>query len=261
MTRLPNLTLVLSIAAVAATGCSAEPTGVGGAPMVVGRSAQPSQAVPAQTADSSPLPSPEPLSADEAWAMLIPGDPASISYRSPAALMRASDVVVLATMGELIEGPDFTVTSETGRVDIVHQASLTLKVERVIRGTVKTREPGTLTLRTWFGVGDPGGYDYADTFASLAASPMSGRGVFFLANMAALNTRSGGPPDHPAADPYAYQIQGGQGFLRDVGGRIEPPRLSEDALFTMAGRWQEDLRGQPFDQAVRSLEAIAAESP
>ena len=193
--------------------------------------------------------------------MLIPGDPASISYRSPAALMRDADLVVIATTGELIEGPDFTVTNESGRVAIVHLASLTLNVERVLRGTVKTREPGTLTLRMWLGVGDPGGNDYADTFESLAASPISGRGVFFLANLAALNTRMGGPPDHPAVDPYAYQIQGGQGFLRDVGGRVEPPRLSEDALFTMAGRWQEDLRGQPFDALVRSLDAIAAETP
>lgn len=104
--------------------------------------------------------------------MLIPGDPASISYRSPAALMRDSDVVVLATVGELTEGPDFT--DEYGNV--IHLASLTLNVERVIRGTVKTREPGTLTLRTWLGVGDPGGNNYADTLTSLATSSLSGKG-------------------------------------------------------------------------------------
>ena len=255
MHRLRVLSLVAIVAA-AAAGCTAAPAGAGGA-AAGGPSLRPSQSTPTQPSDPSPATSIEPLSADEAWAMLIPGDPASISYRSPAALMRDADLVVVATTGELTEGPDFT--DEYGNV--IHLASLTLNVERVLRGTVKTREPGTLTLRTWLGVGDPGGYDYADTFASLATSPISGRGVFFLANMAALNTRMGGPPDHPAADPYAYQIQGGQGFLRDVGGRVEPPRLSEDALFTMAGRWQEDLRGQPFDALVRSLDAIAAETP
>lgn len=260
MTRRRDLALA-SILAIAAAGCSVEPAGGGSAPAVGIPSARPSQAAPPQPSDPSPAPSLAPLSADEAWAMLIPGDPASVSYRSPAALMRDSDVVVMATVGELTDGPDFTTPGGTGAGSIVHLASLTLNVERVLRGTVKTREPGTLTLRIWLGVGDPGGYDYADTFASLATSPISGRGVFFLANMAALNTRMGGPPDHPAADPYAYQIQGGQGFLRDVGDRVEPPRLSEDALFTMAGRWQEDLRGQPFDALVRSLDAIAAETP
>jgi len=186
--------------------------------------------------------------------MLIPGDPAAISYRSLAALVRDADLVVVASADEVSDGPDFE--DEYG--NIVHLASLTMRVEQVVRGSIRTLQPGSLTVRTWLGVGDPGGYDYADLFAQLAASPPTGRAVLFLANMQSLNRRMGGPPDHPAADPNAYQILGGQGFLRDRGGRVEPPQLSEDALATMAGRWQEELRGRPFDEVVRAVEAVAA---
>jgi hypothetical protein len=136
-----------------------------------------------------------------------------------------------------------------------------LNVEQVIRGVVRTKVPGSITLRTWLGVGDPGGYDYGDDFARLAASRPSDRGLFILANMAEWARKVGGSPDHPTADPYVYQILGGQGFLRDVGGLALPPRLCDDALATMAGTWQEDLRGRPFDETVRALEAIAALQP
>ena len=189
--------------------------------------------------------------------MLIPGDPASISYPSLATLARDADAIVIASPGALVKGPDFT--DEYGNV--IYLASLTLNVERVFRGTVSTREPGLLTLRFGLGVGDPGGYDYGDNFSRLVASHLSGRAIFFLANMAALNKRMGGPADHFQADPYAYQILGGQGFLRDVNARIEPPALSPDTLATMAGTWQSDLRGRPFAEVVQSLDRIAKLNP
>lgn len=211
-------------------------------------------ATAADMATVAPSTSLEPLSADQAWAMLIPGDPASISYPSLAAIVSDADVVVIASPGKLVKGPDFT--DEYGNV--IYLASLTLNVERVISGTVATKAPGTLTLRTWLGVGDPGGDNYGAEFARLVASRPSGRAVFFLANMAALNKRMGGPPDHPAADPYAYQILGGQGFLRDVGGQTEPPQLSEDALNRMAGRWQLALTGRRFVEVVAEIAATNA---
>ncbi len=234
--------------AVVAAGCVASP---GAAATTPNGTVNPTPSPAAATATVEPWPSLAPLSADEAWAMLIPGDPASISYPSLVAITRDADAVVIATPGELVKGPDFT--DESGNV--IYLASLRLNVERVIRGTVKTTEPGTLTLRTWLGV-DPGGYDYGAEFARLVASQPSGRGVFFLANMAALNERMGGPSDHFQADPYAYQILGGQGFLRDVGGLAEPPRLSDDALDIMAGTWQTALRGRSFDEVVAEIATI-----
>ena len=95
----------------------------------------------------------------------------------------------------------------------------------------------------------------------MLADPPRGRTVFFLSNMAEWVRKLGGSLEQPSADPYAYQVLGGQGFLRDLGGRGQPARLSDDALATMAGTWQEDLRGRPFDETVRALEAIAARKP
>ncbi len=244
--------------AVTSAGCVASSgAGVASPDLDAGLTASiaPATATAADMATVAPSTSLEPLSADQAWALLIPGDPASISYPSLAAIVRDADVVVIASPGKLVKGPDFT--DEYGNV--IYLASLTLNVERVLSGTVRTKEPGTLTLRTWLGVGDSGGDGYGAEFARLFASRPSGRAVFFLANMAALNKRMGGPPDHPAADPYAYQILGGQGFLRDIGGRTEPPQLSEDALTGMAGRWQIALRGRLFDEVVAEIATIEAD--
>lgn len=255
MTRLSGLALVVLALATGTAACVAPSAG---AP--AGTLSSPSPAVPASTPPDSAavaLPSLEPLSADEAWAMLIPGDPTSISYRSPAALMRDADLVVVGRLGGVRAGPD-----NADKYGVVaYLASVTLDVERVIRGTLVTREPGTLTLWVVIGIGD-GGSDFSAQVDQFATSvPRGERAVLFLVNMAAKAGRNDFPADDPQADPYAYQILGGQGFLRDVGGRVEPPGLSADALAIMAGRWQEDLRGRPFDQVVRSLEAIAAGTP
>jgi len=181
---------------------------------------------------------------------LIPGDPAAVSYPSIAAIASDADVVVVGTPGRLTKGPEFV--DEYGNT--VYLASLSLRVERVIFGNVQTKEPGTLTIRTWLGVGDKDN-DFESEFARIAAAPLSGRAIFFLANMAALNQRMGGPKDHPSADPYAYQILGGQGFLREVAGKAEPPRLPAEALAAMAGRWQIDLKGRSFDEVVELVAA------
>jgi len=202
------------------------------------------------------VPSLEALSVEDAWAMLIPGDPASISYPSLSAIARDADVVVVATPGELVKGPanadEYGITA--------YMATLTLNIERVVRGKVNSRQPGTLALWVLLGVGDSR-YDYQAEFDRLLGNVPRGRTIFFLSNMAEWTRKFGGSPDQPAADPYAYEVLGGQGFLRELNGKLEPARLSNDALATMAGRWQEDLRGRPFDETVRALEAIAAATP
>lgn len=244
---------LLVAGALVAGGCVASSGAIAPSPNLEA-SPTPSFGAVAPTTSPAPPPSPEPLSPDQAWALLIPGDPAAISYPSLEAIVRAADLVVVASPTNLVKGPDFT--DEYGNV--IYLVSLTLDVERVLSGSVATKEPGSLTLRTWLGVGDPGGDAYEAEFERLIDCRPSGRAVFFLANMAAENERMGGPPDHPAADPYAYQILGGQGFLRDVAGRVERPQLSEDALRRMAGRWQLALQGRSFDEVVAEVAALAA---
>lgn len=256
LTQIRKLALLVFFSAIGTAAC-VSPSAGGALPPRGDPSPGSSQTASAPAIDPTPVLSLAPVTPDDAWAMLIPGDPASISYPSLAELARDADAVVIASPGALVKGPDFT--DEYGNV--IHLATLTLNVERLIRGSIKTRQPGTLALWISLGVGDPGGYDYAEYFARLLDAKPSGRAIFHLKNMAAWNEKMGGPADHPQADPYAYQILGGQGFLRDVNARIEPPALSPDTLATMAGTWQSDLRGRPFAEVVQSLDRIAKLNP
>jgi hypothetical protein len=214
----------------------------------------PSFGAVAPTTSPAPPPSPEPLSPDQAWALLIPGDPAAISYPSLEAIVRAADLVVVGRLGNLAYGP--TNADEYGVIG--YMTSLSVEVDRVLLGAPRSRVPGTVTLWVVLGLGDRS-YDYRPEFERLSAAISRGeRAIFFLVNMAEKASRNGFPLDDPQADPYAYQILGGQGFLRDVAGRVEPPQLSEDALGRMAGRWQLALRGRPFDEVVAEIAALAA---
>lgn len=253
MTR--TLVLLLAIAALSGAACTS-PSAGGAASLPDLRTAVPSASAVPPTPEPSPPPSLAPLSEQEAWIHLIPGDPASISYPSLAAITRDSDLVVVATPGEIVRGP--ANKDEFGMA--AYMATLTLNIEQVIRGKISSRQPGSVALWVLLGAGEAE-YDYQAEFERYEASVPRGRTIFFLSNMAAKAERNGFPTDDPQADPYAYQVLGGQGFLREVGGRLQPAQLSDDALMTMAGRWQEDLRGRPFDDVVRTLEAIAAATP
>ena len=252
MTRKRHFGLVVLVAGVTIAACTSPSAGEGAASIGSVPSAEPPQAPSPPSVESSSEPPLAPLSADEAWAKLIMGDAGAVSYPSLAASARDADAIVIASPGKLVKGPDHK--DEYGNV--IHLATLKLNIERVIQGTIITRHPGMLTLQIWLGVGGPDGYDYSDHFERLVASRPSGRAILLLANAAVWNKKFGGPADHFMADPYFYQINGGQGYLRDVNGLIEPPRVSEEALATMAGTWQSDLRGGPFEAAVHALEAL-----
>lgn len=233
---LPALGLLLA-ACVAAPG--ATPSGV------VHASATPGSPVPA-----SPTPLPV-LAPEEFWAALVPGDPAAISYPSLDAIVRAADVTLVARLGELQRGPVF--------VDEYDMASywglLTLEVEDIVRGSAKMRSKGAVTVLVLLGVGRPG-ESFEDRYPQLAESKPAGRGVFFLSNMAAWVERFGGDPDSAEADPYLHEVLGGQGYLREVDGVVQPPLLTSDELDAMAGTWQEALRGADFDDVVAEIAAL-----
>ena len=252
MTRKRQSALIVLAAAMTLAGCTSPSTGAGPASISAVPSAGPPQAPSPPSVDSSSEPPLAPLSADETWAKLIMGDPGAVSYPSLAAIARDADAIVIASPGKLVKGPDH----KDAYGNVIYLATLTLNIERVIQGTIITRQPGTLTLQIWLGVGGPDGYDYSDHFERLVASGPSGRAILFLANAAVWNKKFGGPTDHFMADPDFYQINGGQGYLRDVNGLIEPPRVSEEALATMAGTWQSDLRGRSFEDAIHALEAL-----
>ncbi|MDA8237358.1 MAG: hypothetical protein M0T75_05665 [Chloroflexi bacterium] len=241
-------TLALLIAIVALTGgCVASPGGLqpsAGSPNEV-----PSATVPRGPGETqSALAA---LSPEDFWTALVPGDPAAVSYSSMEAILADADAVVLASLGNLTRGPAYA--DKYGNVS--YWGVLTLEVDRVLHGSLDTKTPGTVALLVFLGVG--GATDtYDDRLAQLMAAKPAERGIFFLSNMAEWVRRSGGATDLPEADPHLCEVLGGQGFLRDVGGLVEPPHLSPDQLATMAGRWQEALRGRPFAEVVSAIAAV-----
>ena len=132
MNRVRAIATLAFIGLLAGAGCAS--------PLVVDETTSGDRSYPSQFPRITPAPvgAPKPvfsllpLTDDEAWAMLIPFDPASISYPSLAAIAGDADAVVIASPGELVKGPTFV--DKYG--NDIYLASLTLDVERVIRGMV-----------------------------------------------------------------------------------------------------------------------------
>lgn len=238
-----GLGLLVAVALVAG-GCVASP-GAGPASPNETLVLSPSENAPAP-ASLEPLPSIPQMSAGEFWAELVPGDPGAITYASLQAIVKDASAVVVASLGELERGP--TYADEYGNV--IYFGALTLKVQRVLYGDVTTKNPGTAKVLILLGVGDAT-YAFEDRLASLQAAIPVERGIFFLVNMVDWVARTGGDASRPEADPYSYEVLGGQGFLRDVGGKVQPP------LWSTSG-WPQSLRGRVFDEVVAQIAAIVA---
>lgn len=203
-------------------------------------------AAPATAPPTQPAPSLTPMTAEEFWANLFDGDPDFATCPSLQAAMD-SDAIVVGSFAGLERGP--TYTDEYGNV--IFMGALTLKVDRVLHGEVKTKTPGTLVvlLNLGFAFAEHEPDPWQDRLASLQAAMPPGRGVFFLANMAAWVAKTGGDSKRSEADPYLYMVLSSQGYLRDVSGKVEPPSWH-------ASGWPESLRARSFNEVVNEIAGI-----
>ncbi len=237
-----SLALVVAVA-VGTAGCVARPAGAPPSPTATAAAI----AAPATAPATQPAPSVAPMTAEEFWASLFAGDPDFATYPSLQALATDSDAVVVGSFAGLETGP--TYAGEYGGAIVM--GALTLKIDRVLHGEVQTKTPGTLVVLLLLGFrfagheADP----WQERLASLQGAMPAGRGVFFLANMAAGVAKTGGDPKRPEADPYMYQVMSSQGYLRDVAGKVEAP------IWHTSG-WPESLRGRSFEDVVIEIERI-----
>jgi hypothetical protein len=182
-----------------------------------------------------------PLTAAEAWELLISGEPEAVTHDSIAAIKAASSAVVVGRISAVVAGPDFL--DEYGNVS--HNATVLVDIEDVLDGEVVEAEPGRMKLRTVVSFGSRVRPN-RDLVERLVASLPRERALFFVENVSERLDRMGVPPTNPRHDPEAYRVLGGFGFIRDVDGAAEPPAW-------VASRWPADLRGRPFDEVVAEI--------
>jgi hypothetical protein len=175
---------------------------------------------------------------------MIPGDPEAIAYESLQGLARASDLVLVGRVSELVAGP----TVEDPYGNMIYWATTKLRVDEVLIGDLRTEESGTVAVWMLLGVGDKT-HDFAERYSQLAASLPSDRVVLFLSNNEEWAKQYGTPLDSPEADPMGYRILGGQGYLRELNDKVKIPARP-------VGDWPRSLDGTDFEELLDDIRAM-----
>ncbi len=125
-------------------------------------------------------------------------------------------------------------------------ATITLKVAKVLCGTLPPDVSGTIPVVTFLGDGPTGAASpYTGFIAKLKASMPNERGVFFLQNLVAYYSRFD-PTAKERYDPTVYQVTSVQGLFRDAAGVAQLPA-------TASGSWITTYAGKPFETVVAQL--------
>ncbi len=220
--------IVAAAAALIAGGCSS----LGGLPSPV--TVHP----PGATAGATPGPTGEvfitgPYSPAEFWLYVVPGGENVEHYETLGAMTKAADAVVLGTVTAIRTDPEHYKSLD---LQGMMYATLTLKVEATLSGTLHEAAPGELNLAIF--MTDPRQYD------RFAARLPAERAIFFLRNglAEAIAVKQTPLPD----DAIYYRVVSMQGLIRDVHGVAvpvtEPPFLAT-------------LKGEPFDRVVAQVKA------
>lgn len=227
-----------------ATACTGDPTG--GSPTIGGGHGEPvtgAASSPSPSTSSLPsLPTLPELTPDQFWPRLVNGDPEAVTYNSIADIARDSDAVVVGTVQAVEKGPNLT--DQYGTVG--YCATAIVIVERGVSGRQKPSPSDSIRIWAFLGAGDAS-YDFSDVYAQLASSIPDERALFFLANTVSWAERIGAEDSDAMVDPEAYIVLGGQGYLREVGGKVAAPMI--------VSGWPKSVVGERFDAVVRSLEA------
>jgi hypothetical protein len=248
-TVLLGVRLALLVALPLLAGCGAQPAGSGIGGTIATRGASAASAAPAATTMMAPTPVPRsPTIAPAAfWAGLFNGEPEAVTYSSLAEMVKDSDLVVLGSFAGVTAGPD----SDAGSGETNYMATVTVKVTKVLRGTVSASTDETVPVVFLLGTGRTGNESPYTTFiANLKASMPAERGVFFLQNLVAYYSRFD-PTAKSRYDPTVYQVTSVQGLFRDTAGKVDMPA-------TATGAWIATYKGKSFDTVVSQLASACA---
>ncbi|OGO51382.1 MAG: hypothetical protein A2V84_07190 [Chloroflexi bacterium RBG_16_70_13] len=177
---------------------------------------------------------------------MVPGDPEAISYPTLDAIVSASDAVVTGTASSIAPGP----TVEDPYHNIIYLATVTFRLDDVVAGSVRSVEPGTIAVSLLLGVGDAA-HDFDWRYEQFASSLPSDRVVMFLSNNQEWAKQYDFPLDSPEADPMHYRVVSGQGYFRELDGRVVLPAQP-------IGEWPKAFDGLPFVELVAAVRASVA---
>lgn len=235
--------VVAALTFVATAACTSNLAG--GNPVPNGGTASPVAGAASSSSPSSStvavLPTLPNLTPDQFWQRLVNGDPEAVTYNAIADIAHNSDAVVVGTVQSVEKGPNLT--DQYGTVG--YYATVIVDVERGVAGSQKPSPSESIKIWAFLGAGDPS-YDYSDTYTQLASSIPDERVLLFLANTVSWAKRVGAQDTDSMVDPDAFIVLGGQGYLRDVDGKVAGPAIS-------AG-WPKTVVGRAFDAVVRSVE-------
>lgn len=171
---------------------------------------------------------------EDGWSLLGAGAGALVEverYADLAAMSRAAELVVVATIDSVSAGRTFTNARDA--TDVVHYVSLNLRVDEVLAGTSNQAPETLLSLQT-----ESAGLDQ---IARLDAHLSGQRALFFLRQV----TDFGGVVTHPAPGPV-HRVVSSQGVISsEAEGRARTPLWSGE--------------GFPADLADRSLNDVVDE--
>lgn len=209
----------------------------------------PSSLPPAQVPDRPEVPNVE---AGEFWRIVGGDNEMSQRFSTLPSLAAAADVVVVGTVAGLREGREVAF-SESG--ETMYLAELRVAVDEVLHGNLISSpdEPGVAVVETSFQGFAPNPEQLAQMRES---TPVGSRVVLFLVNAEADADRRGAPDDAPyrTADHVYVLPNGTEAVVRDDGGTVAVGPGPD------APRWQVELQGRRFDDAVRSIRETVARS-
>lgn len=170
---------------------------------------------------------------EDGWSLLGTGSGALAEvehYADLAAMSRAAELVVVATIDSVSAGRTFTNARDA--TDVVHYASLNLRVDEVLDGTSDQAPESLLSLQTE-GAG-------VDQIARLDARLSGRRALFFLRQVTDFGD---GVVTHPAPGPV-HRVVSSQGVISSgTDGRALAPLWSGEGF-------PADLAGRSFTDVV-----------
>ncbi len=182
-----------------------------------------------------------PWPADEFWLQVSPGGMALYVYPSLTDMTKGVDLVVIGRVTEIADGRP--IPAEAG-AEGYGLGTIALSIEEVLRGEPVETKPGIVSVE--FLMGD------ARLLPRYTSRIPSERVILFLMNKGLDAKRHGQDPNGPLAGYDVYAIQGPQGYLREVDGRIDAPIGLDDA-------WLFDLDGQTFPEVRKQVLAAASD--
>lgn len=247
-----RLTWVVAVAALFAActtagGAAPDTAPASSSPLPITHS--PTSSLAARVLDRPDVPGVE---AGEFWRIVGGDNEMSQPFGTLPSLAAAADVVVVGTVAGLRKGREVAF-SESG--ETMYLAELRVAVDEVLRGNLISppEEPGVAVVETSFLGFAPNPEQLAQMRES---TPVGSRVVLFLVNAEADADRRGAPDDAPyrTADHVYVLPNGTEAVLRDDGGTVAVDPGPD------APKWQVELQGRRFGDAVRSIRETVTRS-